>query len=224
MADAWVVYWLFDETCVCPRWSGYVGISAQWPKRLGAHRRSGRWPAGFSSCVLSTGSKLECRWMEWNLRPASDIGWNLSVGGKPNVRLTADSRQRMSAASKNKVFSSEAREKIRVASTGRTNKGRKGQKKSSEEIAKIVAGHLGRKASDETRAKLSASHMGNKSHLGFFHSEVTKKTISDKKRGVPIHSEEEKRKRAERWKGNALTKGKPWSAARRLAWLQHKEM
>ena len=87
---------------------------------------------------------------------------------------------------------------------------------------KIAAGHKGVPESEETRRKMSERMKGKKYHLGHLHSEETKERIRLKKIGVPIHSEEEKRKRAERWKGNSLTKGKPWSAARRLAWLQTK--
>lgn len=106
---------------------------------------------------------------------------------------------------------------------GTTNKGRIGQQKSDEERAKIAAATKGKPKSDEHRRKMSARMIGNEIHLGHSHSNDTKQRIGAKKTGIPIHSEEEKRERAERWKGNSLTKGQPWSAARRLAWLRSKE-
>lgn len=126
----------------------------------------------------------------------------------------------MSFAAKNKPPMSEAtRELLRKASTGRTNSGRHDQKKSDEERAKISASKKGKKLSPEHVAKLAASKIGNKNRLGGTLSQESRQKISTKKRGVPIHSEEHKRKLAERMKGNAYTKGKPWSAARRQAQL-----
>jgi hypothetical protein len=120
-------------------------------------------------------------------------------------------------------ISETTREKWRVASTGRTNRGRIGQKKSEEERRKISLAKTGKKMSEEFCRKNAEKARGNTYHLGHRHSEATKQAISAKKIGVPIHSEETKQRRAERWKGNTLTKGQPWSAARRMAWLQNKE-
>jgi len=120
-------------------------------------------------------------------------------------------------------ISDETREKLRITSTGRTNKGRRGQKKSDEECAKISISQAGRKRSAETCAKLSVLKLGNKNRLGKFQSDETKEKIKIKKTGVPIHSDEHKQALAERMKGNAFTKGKPWSAARRMAWLNRQQ-
>jgi hypothetical protein len=184
-----VVYWLFDERCICLWRHGYIGITSNWKNRFQRHRRNSSFPTGFSWTILFRGSKAECRKLEWQLRPSDGIGWNRAPGG----------------------------------GGGGTNRGRIGQKKSDEERAKISASKLGQPKGDDHRRKMSERMFGQKLRLGRSHSDETKQRIRAKKTGIPIHSEEEKRKRAERWKGNSLTKGQPWSAARRLAWLRSKE-
>ena len=217
-----VVYWLFDEQCVCLWRHGYVGITQHWKRRLSAHRR--QLQQQFEYQVLFRGSKAECQQRELQLRPSRDIGWNKYPGGnmaRLGARHTQEAKQKMSEAAKRRPPMSEAtKEKHRLRMLGTTNKGRVGQKKSPEEIAKIAAGHRGVPESEATRQKLSQRMIGNQHHLGHKHSDQTKEQIRQAKIGVPVHSEEFKQKRAERWTGNTLTKGKPWSAARRLAWLQ----
>jgi hypothetical protein len=172
--------------------------------------------------VLTQGTLAECRAVEWLLRPVSFIGWNFAVGGKPSVNHTDEVRAKLRAAQLGRKYSAESIERRRVASRGRTNKGRLGQKKSPEERAKIAAAQIGRTASEATRAKIAESKRGNKNRLGKHHSETTRELIRLKKSGVPIHSDEHKRALAERMKGNAYTKGKPWSAARRLASIERR--
>ncbi|MGY8661770.1 NUMOD3 domain-containing DNA-binding protein [Bradyrhizobium sp. UFLA05-109] len=227
MADVeCVVYWLFDERCVCLLRHGYIGITSNWTKRLQRHRRNGTFPVGFGWKVLFRGPKSVCRKLEWQLRPTRSIGWNRTAGGglaRLGYRATETAKQNMREAAKGRPpVSDETRDKLRQRMIGTTNRGRIGQQKSDEERAKIVAATKGKPKSDEHRRKMSARMIGNEIHLGRSHSDDTKQLIG-KKTGIPIHSEEEKRKRAERWKGNGLTKGQPWSAARRLAWLRSKE-
>jgi hypothetical protein len=222
MSDC-VVYWLHDDSCVCPWRHGYIGISARWKYREADHRRSGRWPEGYLATILFRGNREECLATEKEFRPVSGVGWNRAVGGKPIVLLSEASRARMREARLRQKLSETTREKLRVSSTGRTNRGRVGQKKSEEERRKIALTKTGKKMSDEACRKLSERMIGKRCHLGHHHSEETKRIIAMKKIGIPVHSEETKQRRAERWKGNTLTKGQPWSAARRLAWLQNKE-
>ena len=218
-----VVYWLHDESCVCPWRHGYIGISARWENREKDHRRSGRWPEGFGATILFRGSREECLATERKFRPISGVGWNLAVGGKPIVLLSETSRAHMREAATGRKASKATLEKMRIASTGRTNRGRIGQKKTEEERRKISLAKTGKKKSEEHRRKMSERMIGKTIHFGHRHSEATKQTIAMKKTGISVHSEEHRRRLAERWKGNSLTKGQPWSAARRLAWLQNKE-
>jgi hypothetical protein len=219
------VYWLFDETCVCVWRHGYVGITARLPARLKNHRQ--RLGRVFQHQTLFVGTKAECRALEWKLRPGFNVGWNKNPGGMTSPRLGVivplHVRQKQSEAAKRRQpMSDTTREKLRIASIGRTNKGRLGQRKSAEERAKIANSHRGMKASEETRQKLSERMVGKKYHLGHHHTEETKEIIRMKKLGVAIHSDEHKKKLSERMKGNAFTKGKPWSDARRRAHEQRR--
>lgn len=81
-----VVYWLFDGRCVCPWHHGYIGISICFEHRLAAHRRGlwkgARWrPREFNIQILFSGTRNECRSLEFKMRPHFDIGWNRNPGG-----------------------------------------------------------------------------------------------------------------------------------------------
>ena len=220
-----ILYWLFDDSCICLWRHGYIGITTNWIKRLQRHRRT--MARAFRFAILYRGSKQECRKLEHQLRPHRHIGWNVAPGGnlaRFGAQHSDEAKKRMSiAATQRSPPSEETRERLRIASTGRTNKGRVGQKKSEQERAKISRSKTGKKMSEEFCRKNAERNLGNTHHRGHRHSEEAKQTISAKKIGVPIHSDQFKKRRAERWRGNTLTKGQPWSAARRLAWLQNKE-
>ena len=217
-----VVYWLFDQRCICPWRHGYIGISCEFEARLTKHRKCQRWPE-FQTQILARGTKAACLLIERQMRPAANIGWNVSVGGKPVVYLTEASRQKMSDAARLRTVSAATKEKLRIAFTGRTNRGRVGQKKSAAEIEKIAAATRGKKRSADFRQRRSIQMIGNRLHLGHQHSDETKRAIRETKTGVAVHSDEHKQKLRARWANNSLTKGKPWPAARRLAWLNSKE-
>jgi hypothetical protein len=221
-----VVYWLKDERCICLWRHGYIGYSTRLRERIKNWRRLLSKP--FEYEVLFVGTIKECRQLEYKLRPERFIGWNYLAGGgkspRAGVIVPEYVRQRMSEAAKKKPpMSAATREKLRIANTGRTNRGRLGQKKSEEERRKISLSQIGKPKSDEHRRKMSQQMIGTAYHLGHLHTDETKQRIRIKKIGVPIHSDEHKRRLAERMKGNTFTKGKPWSAARRIAWLQRKE-
>jgi hypothetical protein len=76
-----VVYWLHDDRCICPWRHGYIGISTRHSIRLNRHRRDNRWPANFQTTILFIGTQLECRRLEYALRPHFEIGWNENPGG-----------------------------------------------------------------------------------------------------------------------------------------------
>jgi hypothetical protein len=222
-----VVYWLFDDKCVCPWKHGYVGITIYPRKRITQHRVDGRLPSNFQSLVLFGGSIDECLALEERLRPYPFIGWNRAHGGghtQAGFKHSEATKAKMRLALKARgPVSAETREKLRIASTGRTNRGRIGQPKTEEERKKIARSQRGKRRSAEVVQQMSLRMLGKRYHAGHQHSEQTKAQISQKKIGRSIHSDEHKQLLAARMKGNSFTKGKPWSAARRLAWLSRKE-
>jgi hypothetical protein len=229
-----VVYWIFNDQCVCILRHGYVGVTTgSLRKRHVRHIREDRVPEDTSILVLFSGTPYQCRKREWELRQDWYIGWNTAPGGgshRRNIVVGAETRKLMSKSAKARgsnwdLMSDEDKEKQRLRMLGSTNKGRIGQQKTEEEKAKISATRLERNLSwSHMRAYWSERLKRQPGlHTGHLHSEQTKETIRQKKTGVAVHTEQHKRELSERWKGNSLTKGKPWSVARRLAWLQSKE-
>lgn len=81
------VYWLHDETCTNPKVSGYVGVTADLPKRISSHRKKRSQRFGiFQYVILFEGTRDECFAVEARLRPHSNIGWNICQGGKDGYR------------------------------------------------------------------------------------------------------------------------------------------
>jgi len=132
-----VVYWLFDNHCVCPRLHGYVGISARFINRLKEHRCSWQFPP-FKYTILLSGSDEECFALEQELRPQHGIGWNKTKGG-PNQGRTLGY-----------TYSDEARAKVSAALKGREITWRD----------KLSRAQTGKRQSDASRAKHSASTRG----------------------------------------------------------------
>ena len=218
-----VVYWLYDDNCVCLWRHGYVGVSGEWKGRLKNHRKTFGKEVKWQ--VLFNGTRQECYVLEGKLRPDRFIGWNDCAGGQnPRGHLgkkhSEETRKLLRQKSIGYRHSDEAKKLISLAGMGRTNKGRLGQKKSEEERRKISLSHTGKTLSEDHCRKISALKIGNKNRLGKFHSEQTKQQIRLKKIGVPIHSEEFKKKQRERLaQRNRANKGKPWTDARRQAQL-----
>jgi hypothetical protein len=221
--SAWVVYWLHDERCICLQKHGYVGISGAFMTRLVVHQRNKRFPANFEWSIIFTGTKNECLALERTLRPGFGIGWNRARGGTPAVEFTAEVREKMGASRRGKPPTDAQRAQF-VRQSERT-KGKPthpgltvlGRRRPPEEIERIAANNRGKVRSAEFRAKLGELKRGNRNRVGKRHSEETKRQISLKKRGVPVHSDEFKATLSARLRGNTYTKGKPWSTARRAA-------
>jgi hypothetical protein len=78
--DPCVVYYISDATCSDPYQHGYIGISSR-QSREREHRKSGKWPPGFTFTVMFRGTRRECADVEKQYRPRENIGWNSSRGG-----------------------------------------------------------------------------------------------------------------------------------------------
>jgi hypothetical protein len=84
--DTSVVYWLFDETCLDPTNSGYVGVTSNLARRLRHHRErrisaARDLPETFSCRLLYEGPLARCLEIEHQLRSEPKIGWNRRIGG-----------------------------------------------------------------------------------------------------------------------------------------------
>lgn len=104
---------------------------------------------------------------------------------------TAESRQKMSLAWRNRARASEeTRRKMSLSHTGK-----KHSEESIKRMSKVQKGHP---ISDETREKISSAHIGKG------HSEDTKKKLSELGKGRK-HTPEEKKKISESNKGKVIT-------------------
>lgn len=151
-----VVYWLFDEHCVCIWRHGYIGVTVRWPHRMHRHRcetESDFLPDNFQGKVLFRGHIKECLALETQLRPRAGIGWNRFPGGLSGH------------ASKGIAKSPEHREKIRQAALRR-------YADPAEHERTSRAAKLGLKNIDRSGAKNAM--------FGQHHSEQTKQKIRDK--------------------------------------------
>jgi hypothetical protein len=161
-----VVYWLHDETCVCPRLHGYVGISARMANRLKDHRSSGKFPP-FVCSILLRGTDAECFALEQQLRPQHRIGWNRAKGGPNNGRTlgythTAASRAKFGVKGREITW----RDKLAKANTGyvrsaasraKQSASSRGVPKSAAHRAAISMAKIGSRLSNETKLKISLS-------------------------------------------------------------------
>jgi hypothetical protein len=205
MSDC-VVYWLHDDSCVCPWRHGYIGISARWENRLKEHRFSKRWPEGFQATILWRGTEAECFALEMRFRPDHGIGWNPARGGDNNGRTLGykhsdASRANVSNALRGHKKSEEWRRKLAAAGTGKT--------RSAEARAKQSAAIKGRPKPEAWRALMS-----EKARLRYADPNENLKTSVAVKRGMEakgtkdhrgernpmygrVHSEETRRKISE---------------------------
>lgn len=103
-----VVYWLYDDRCVCIWRHGWIGISSYFEKvRLQQHRSgkpgkgAANLPLDFKHKILFRGTEAECLAIEAMLRPHPHIGWNKASGGQKGClgyKHTAETCQKMSEA------------------------------------------------------------------------------------------------------------------------------
>jgi hypothetical protein len=81
------VYWIYDETCLDPITSGYVGVSKNAIQKFSSHIRKPRVPKNSKFKILFEGTREECFKLEFFLRPSKGIGWNKAVGGAQGWRI-----------------------------------------------------------------------------------------------------------------------------------------
>jgi len=86
MTSDWLVYWLFNDHCVCYERHGQIGATkaTRLYQRMAQHQQNKRTPKDFQYKIIFRGSQKAALALEARLRPTPYIGWNIGVGGFPN--------------------------------------------------------------------------------------------------------------------------------------------
>ena len=177
------VYWIrcSDHTDMTSQ--GYIGVSKNAQKRFKQHLEKKHNPHlvnaihkyGWDNLVkeqILIAEEDYCYDIEGKLRPTTNMGWNIAVGGGvPPTPLKVHAigmRLKMSAINKIRLQDPVAREKFAKARLGLTS-WNKGKKASPETIEKLRLSHLGKPSgkkgkatSAETIAKLKATFEANR--------------------------------------------------------------
>jgi hypothetical protein len=141
---------------------------------------------------------------------------NIKTGrtGMTNRVHSKETKSKMSESAKRRGFTEEQRRKIGEARRGKKEDAEAGKRR-GEAISKAKKGksngHEGLKHSEETKSKIAAQK-------GWKHSDETRKKMSELQRERCSNMTDEERK--QRY-GHCA--GKPWSEARRAAYLLNKE-
>lgn len=164
-----VVYWLYDDLCVCYERHGYIGITQQNPpKRFSQHQYTKgiyrRVPKTFKSIILFRGSVDECDLIERRLRPHKFIGWNILAGGSDSLKLHGTHNFRYG-----RPMSEEEKQKIRdqiIKRGGINNPIPQGTIRSKTEKANISAGTkaAGPMTSEQRQRQIANTPRGAKHH------------------------------------------------------------
>jgi hypothetical protein len=147
-----VVYWLYDDQCVCPWRHGYIGISRRWLNRLKRHRALRR--RSFKWRILFSGTTADCLLIERTLRPTFGIGWNEAPGGEygggsaPKKQTT---KEKMRLAALRRYFDPSEKIKmqllVKAAFVGIDRSG-------------VNNSHFGKPVSDEGKRRISEARKG----------------------------------------------------------------
>ena len=116
-------------------------------------------------------------------------GYNLNEGGGGNIglKMSNETKIKMSNSRKGKICGDETRKKI-----SESNKGKKLSDEHKKKLSiSLKNNNLGSKKTNETKIKMSISQIGNKKMLGKIQSEETKSKIKNSLQGKK-HSDERK--------------------------------
>jgi len=86
------VYWVHSRSATDPTRHGYIGISRRGVGARLADHRAERIPPHWRCRYLYVGSHIDCRLLEFMLRPHRNIGKNVHAGG--GKRMSARLRTR----------------------------------------------------------------------------------------------------------------------------------
>lgn len=219
-----VVYWIREQSHTDMMTQGYIGVSGNVTRRFAsycklekgtnAHLRHAIKKYGWDNMVKSVllmADKDYCLEMEKKLRPADQIGWNLTAGGGCPPIFSGPQPHLKGRPAWNKgkrgIFSAETLAAMRQRRLG-VPPGNKGVPLTAEHKAKLSAVLKGKPCplkgknhTPETVEKMRLAKLGTKA------SEATRKKMSEAQRKRPPRaslSEEHKRKLG------LLAKGKCW--------------
>lgn len=166
------VYWIHLPEHTDILTEGYIGytsrtVDERWKGHLKECKRSRnvnypvyRAIAKYGAAILVTtlleGSEEYCLDVENKLRPSRKIGWNLQEGGNKGTKgvdVTPETRAKISAAGKGRVFSEEHRRKLSEVQTGRVM--------SEDTKAKMSEQRSGIPRSEHTKVKHSQTLQQN---------------------------------------------------------------
>jgi len=156
MRSLWLVYWLYDDKCICYARHGCIGAVKKvrlW-SRLAQHQKSTRITKDFRYKILFAGSQKQALAIEAMLRPKPHTGWNVGVGGFAN-----------GGGLKGIPKPPEQREKQRLAALARY--ARPGEKEKTSKAVKRGLKHVDRSGS-------------NNANYGKHQSEATKEKVRAK--------------------------------------------
>ena len=120
MRSEWLVYWLYDDACVCYQRHGCIGAvkATRLYPRLWQYQQNRRIPKDFEYKIIFRGSRRDAYALEARLRPYPHIGWNIGIGGFANggglkgVPKSPETIERMRAAALKRYADPAERERM----------------------------------------------------------------------------------------------------------------
>ncbi|WP_422463921.1 NUMOD3 domain-containing DNA-binding protein [Endozoicomonas sp. ALB115] len=130
---------------------GYIGVTTNLNRRFQEHRGRFKDKGDLSFSVVDSGTESEMSELEFKLRPESNIGWNITVGGKTT---SADTRNNISSGMKDSSGCNNP-----FFGRKHTEEAKKKQSENNYMLGRTgeLAPNWGKKWSDESRKKLSRS-------------------------------------------------------------------
>lgn len=217
-----VVYWIREQSHTDLMTQGYIGVSGNVTQRLASHRNMEKgtnahlrhaikkygWDNMVKSVLLMAG-KDYCLELEKKLRPANNIGWNLTVGGGCPPVMSGPQPKLKGRQSWNKgkrgIYSAETLALMRQKKLG-VAPVNKGVPMPEEHKAKLIGINKGNTYRRGKTMPEHAKEAVRRARTGSVMSLETRKKIGDAHRGrkLPPLSEEHKRKLGR------FAKGKRW--------------
>ena len=183
------------------RWYEYKSISCEGQTRLhNSLKKHGIENHKFEileECSREMLNEREIYWIQFYNSFNTPHGMNLQSGGGVGLEVSEETRERMRASGKVKVFTEEHKNNISKANKGMTSP-TLGKVYSEEEKQKLSLVLTGKTRTEETKKKMSKAQMGNKKGLGTKRSAETKEKQSKAQTGKKLKEETKEKLRIAR--------------------------